>query len=74
MNRDEVIDRFNWKGQDSGADFNDGMPGYFGWSVDEDDVLLIAGEFHVDDEDDGYSDPEVVPFAYAWKLVPIDDD
>lgn len=74
MNRDEAIDEMNSAGHDYDSSFHEGLPGYFGWSIDGHDVLLVAGEIHTVSEEDGIHEIEVEPFSYAWKLVPIDGD
>lgn len=69
LTREEALDLLHIKGDLAGSDFNDGLDphgGFYGWSIDEDEVLTV---YCVLMDDSGGEGSE---HSYAWKLVEID--
>ena len=62
MTPQQMLRNLNERGDDAGSDHNDGLDGYFGWSI-SDDVLTVRFE-----ADEALSEDE-----HQWRLVPLDD-
>lgn len=52
---DEAIAQLNDEGEDAGADYHDGLEGYFGWSIarTEEDTWNLKITFEPGDPDEG---------------------
>lgn len=63
MNRDELLAAFNNHGDDAGADYNDGVDGWFGWHVTDSNTLIIT-----------FTDADENDFEAEWALEPMGED
>lgn len=67
MTPQQMINQLHTHGGDAASDYNDGeLQGWFGWSINDDDVLTVNYEPSNEDGDPGELE------TASWRLVPVD--